>query len=140
MKTEKLFHRTEEIINIKEISLECYHDLMFFQDYLTQLSETASKKTHYVGLDEWSDSVHNFVDKKLKQYGFVNGKPEIIKPNSNIWFNIYAMISNVIYSPNLKTKVANHHSSAFERNEALLKEIEIIINYYNNKFNQHANN
>ena len=69
----------------------------------------------------------------LKKYGFVNGEPEINAKNfkATFWWQIYDLVSNIIYSPNLKTEVFSHHSSAYERNEALIIEVNYILQNIN---------
>jgi hypothetical protein len=94
-----------------------------------ELRNTASKHTHYKDLDSWSNKVYDFIHKKLKRHGFVNGEPELNRKNLNasVWRAIYGGFGSIVYSPHLKTEVSLHHSSAFERNEALVLELDDLV-------------
>jgi hypothetical protein len=96
------------------------------------LRETSSKRTHYDRLNEWSDEVYGYIREKLAKFGHVSGSlVNVASPNLSLWFEIYGLMSSVSYSPYLETQVARHHSSAYERNEALimeLKELNSLIN------------
>ena len=136
MKISKCGHRVQETIdNSENVSEKCKQDLLVYLQHINDLSKTASKYTHYDKLNEWSESAYGFIHKMLKKYKFVNGNPEANAklPDASFWWNIYGVISNIHYSPNLQTKVAAHHSSAWERNEALRLDIEYIINTLNIK-------
>ena len=132
----KCSYNVEKTINNSEkVSEKCKQDLLVYLNLINELSKTASKKTHYVNLEEWSNSSHKFIDKMLKKYKFVNGNSEANEklPDAKFWWNIYGVLSSIHYSPNLKTNVDIHHSSAWERNEALRLDIEYIINFLNIK-------
>jgi hypothetical protein len=132
----KCSHRVQEIINNSEnVSDKCKHDLLVYLNLINELSKTASKKTHYVNLEEWTSSAYGFIHKMLKKYKFVNGDPEANSklPNASFWWNIFWILSSIQYSPNLNTNVEPHHSSAWERNEALKLDIEYIVNALNIK-------
>ena len=105
------------------VSDEAISDLQLFYDHLDSLSKTASKQTHYDRLDEWSGNVYKFVEKMLKKYGFINGS-QLQNINAKFWWNVYSIVSHCVYSPNLETKVSTNHSSAFERNESIKKDIK----------------
>lgn len=123
-------YRVQECIkSIKHASMEAIDDFYVFKDHVNALQATASKYTHYEKLDEWSHAVYDFVHKMLKKYKFVNGDVEANKknPDATFWWDVYAMIGSVIYSPHLKSVTAAHHSSAAERNAALLLEIEDVL-------------
>lgn len=129
-KPTRLSYSVLETINsLPEASIDAVNDLREFVDFLNALSNTASKKTHYHELNVWSNSAFNYVHNRLKKYGFVNGDPEANakNPDATFWWKIYSIVSNVIYSPHLKSEVAYHHSSAFERNEALILEIKDVL-------------
>lgn len=130
MKTKHIFARTVDVINAAgTVSKECIRDLHAYQYMVVEWQNTASKKTHYEQLEEWSKPAYGFIHDMLHKYGFVNGNPEANakNPEASFWWAVYGLISNIIYSPNLKSEVAYHHSSAFERNRALLAELNIII-------------
>ena len=120
----------QDCINCKNVSREAYVDVDQFLSFLEAQRDTASKITHYDRRSFWSDHVFGFVRNCLTKYGFVNaGAAMGIKqnPNADFWWKIYGLISNVCYSANLRSKVANHHSSAWERNEALITDVKILI-------------
>lgn len=128
--SDKVFHRVREAVKIDGVSDECASDVKQFKELLDELSETTSKETHYHNLDKWSDQAYGHVHDMLKKYGFKNGDVEANKknPDASFWWSIYGIVSFCIYSPNLETQVANHHSSAWERNEALRKDIQDLLN------------
>ena len=116
------------------VSEKVMTDLKKFYEFVDNQTSTASKHTHYYDLDKWSDLIFSYVNKMLNKYKFVNGGRAMgieQNPEANFWWMIYSVVSNVIYSPHLKTTVVSHHSSAFERNEALKLEITDIINGLN---------
>ena len=131
--SKKISHRVEDAVKIEAVSDECKSDVNPFKELLDELSETASKKTHYENLDEWSDKVHEYVYDMLKKYGFKSGDVEANSknPEASFWWSIYGIVGACIHSPNLKTEVANHHASAWERNEALRKDIQDLISLIN---------
>lgn len=107
---------------------EVQKDFKSFKELLQYAKEYASKQTHYHKLNDWSDIVHGYVHEMLHKYGFVNGNPKANETNTaaQFWWTIYKKISNLIYSKYLVTIGAHHHASAYERNEALIKELEPI--------------
>lgn len=119
----------ETINALPNASLDAVTDLQYFVGVLEKLRETASKKTHYGDLNLWSDAAFGYVHDMLKKHKFVSGDPEAnaLLPDATFWWKVYSIVSNVIYSPHLKSEVAYHHSSAYERNEALIKEIEDVL-------------
>lgn len=113
------------------ITLNCYHDLCHFHQWLQEASNWASKNTHYQQLDDWWQPYNQIIHNNLDKYGFVNG---VGAPNDDakIWWLIYG--SDPCWSPNLKTPVSNHHASAHERNEVMILEISYLCDYFQNKF------
>ncbi len=88
------------------------------------LRKTASTQTHYDRLNEWSDEVYDYIRKKLTEFGHVSGSlVNVASPNLCLWFGIHGLVSSVSYSPYLETRVARHHASAYERNDALIAEL-----------------
>lgn len=129
-KRNPIFIRTQDCIDaLKTASEECVGDLHVYRNMVIEWQNTASKRTHYEELEEWSKPAYGFIHDMLHKYGFVNGNPEANAKNANasLWWSVYGLLSNIIYSPNLKSEVAYHHSSAFERNRALLAELNIIL-------------
>lgn len=108
------------------ISKEMKDDFKGLISLLEELRGVASKQTHYHNLDEWSTLVYDYIYNMLKKYNFKNGDMETNNknPKALFWWEVYYVFSSIIYSPNLKSKVANHHSSAYERNEAFIKELQ----------------
>jgi len=106
-----------------------------FINLCISLRYITSKQTHYEKLNEWSDKVYDFIHKKLKKYGFKNGEKEQ-NDNAIFWWYLYSLPNRTIYSKHLKTKVENHHSSAFERNEALILMLEDIKSNPDYKLNR----
>jgi hypothetical protein len=103
--------------------------LQTLQNYITHLEhlgETASKGTHYHGLDEWFTPAGEFVHQALTDAGFKNGDKTYNEqyPGIQFWWHIYGLYTNVCYSRYLQTEVPNHHSSAFERNAALILDLK----------------
>jgi hypothetical protein len=127
--TKDFSYRVREAI-ATEVGLDAFQELTEFLELLRGLSKTASKQTHYHKLDEWSDAVYGFVHKKLEEHGFINAAPlkGLEQPrDAEFWWKVYAIVGSVCYSPHLKTQVAWHHSSAWERNEALMADISDLI-------------
>lgn len=127
---KKYSHNTEQAIEISNISLNCYHDLHMFALWLDYARDWASKETHYQNLDQWFKNINQCIHNNLNKYGFINGKGPT-NNDSKLWWTIYQIDPTT--SPNLKTTVENHHSSAFERNEVMIIEIEKIIKNFENK-------
>lgn len=126
----KIFSRTQYCIDAaKNVSPDCIKDLHEFHHEVIEWQNKASKKTHYEDLNIWSDDVYGFIHRMLEKYGFVNGNPEANakNPEANFWWMVYGLMSSIIYSPYLKSEVAYHHSSAFERNRALLGELNDLL-------------
>jgi hypothetical protein len=122
--TVGLFCDLKKVADVSVFATELRELLAF----CNQLSP--SERTHYQGLDEWSDPVYEFAHKKLEAHKFINGGAAMgitQPPMADLWWSTYAMISGIINSPYLKSEVAAHHSSAHSRNEALKKELEAII-------------
>ena len=103
-----------------------YNDLKPFYELLERLSHAACKYYFYEGLEVWSGHVYEYVRKMLDKYKFVSGG-QFQNADAEFWFGIYKVVSDVCYSPNLKTKTSIHQSSAWERNEALKADIKILI-------------
>jgi hypothetical protein len=130
VKPTRYSSRVLDTINVlPRASAEAITDLKAYADYVEGLRTIASEKTHYHDLNVWSDKAYEFIHAMLKKYGFVNGDPEAnaLLPDATLWWMVYGLISNVIYSPHLKTQVAYHHASAYERNEALILELKDVI-------------
>jgi len=130
MTSNKIFPRTQDCIDAaKRVSADVLSDLHLYHHKVIEWQNTASKKTHYQELEEWSKPAYGFIHDMLHKYGFVNGDPaaNAKNPAASLWWAMYGLISNITYSPNLKSEVAYHHSSAFERNRALLAELNTVI-------------
>jgi len=120
----------QDCINCTGVSPEAYEDLLVFMTVLEAQQLVASKETHYVKLHAWSNAVNGFAHKTLMKHKFVNAGAimGIEQPaDANFWWHVYCLIANVCYSPNLHSKVADYHSSAYERNEALIEDLRILI-------------
>ena len=109
-----------------------FNDLNTFLVRLQELDAKASKKTHYEKLDEWLDTVYDFLHKQLNKYGFINGGAAMGKEqptDAAFWWAVYNVMSSVIYSIHLKSVTEYHHSSAWERSQALMADIQDIIEF-----------
>lgn len=126
IKEKKINWRWTKNLTIMDASTEAKVAVTDFKRMCIGMRDTASKKTHYQDLNQWSDVVFGYVHKMLKKTGFKNGRPEenAKNPSATLWWAIYGVVGNITYSPYLKTEVARHHSSAWERNEALIKELQ----------------
>lgn len=126
----KLSYKIEECLGL-DITLNCYHDLCHFHQWLQEAKDWASKNTHYQQLEDWWNPYHKIISNNLDKYGFVNGNGA---PNdgAKLWWFIYQ--TDPAWSPNLKTQVSNHHSSAWERNEVMILEIGYLCDHFNAKF------
>lgn len=104
--------------SVKELLSLCY-----------KLRETASKNYGYDRLNEWSKPISDLISTILYRHGFKNGEKEYndTLPDVVYIWKVYETWTLIIYSPNLKTKVANHHASAYERNEAFIIELENLL-------------
>ena len=130
MKTD-LSYRLKKALETP-VGEQAFDDLKKYLEYLIGLRETACKETHYTRLDEWNVKAYGFIHKMLDKYGFINGGAamSLEQPrDAEFWWGIYSVVSGVCYSRNLKTSVANHHASAWERNEALIADIEQLIEF-----------
>lgn len=96
-------------------------------------SSNPSDKTHYHLLDQWSEPIFDFINDRLNESGFVNADPNhnATIPCVVFWYAVYMLFSCIDCSPHLKTSVAQHHSSAKERNEAFIKEVRLIQEHLN---------
>lgn len=122
---DKKYKFQKQPIVMSSSAIEACRADVYDLDGLSQLIEivqnaqqTASTQTHYNKLDEWSKPLYEFIHAKLND-----------NVNYEFWKSIFCVMNSVIYSPNLITKVANHHSSAFDRNTAILTELQFIYNY-----------
>lgn len=120
---------TDAQILLNVISDNVKKDLFAYHALLKTLSNEASKNTHYDNLDAWSNKAYAYIHDMLKKYGFKNGDVEANNKNTDarFWWTIYGVLSSITYSPFLKTDVSLHHSSAYERNEAMVQEIKSLI-------------
>lgn len=122
-------HRcTKDIVESVQKENVNMQDFKALTDMVNAAKSTASKQTHYHQLNEWSNPIWDHIHNMLKKTGFKNGEPEENAKNlkTQFWWSVYQLFSNIVYSPNLKTEVATHHSSAWERNEAFSIELSII--------------
>lgn len=128
--TKRVLEKMEDI-NLSEGDKSIFKtELKSFQELLNNLRSTASKKTHYQQLDEWTDIVYGRIRDYLNQHGFINAGAALglnQPPLADMWWAIYSVKSSIIYSHFLQTEVSDHHSSAYERNEALIKEVDEIL-------------
>jgi hypothetical protein len=130
----KLYHAFEEIVNNNDfrISLNCYHDLCLFAQWIQESSTSASPITHYHKLNIWLDEYWGKTYKNLHKYGFVNGVGcSCENYDCKLWREISGF--DPVDSSHLKTNVARHHASALERANAALIEIEQLCEYFQNK-------
>lgn len=126
MTKKKINWRWTENPKILDASIEAKVAVTDFKRMCIGMRDTASKQTHYQNLDQWNDVVYGYIHKMLKKTGFKNGQSEenAKNPSATLWWTIYGAVGSITYSHYLKTKVALHHSSAWERNEALIKELD----------------
>lgn len=127
----KISFRAEKAIKIlSNASMDAVSNIHKFKTFLECLRNTASKKTHYDNITDYLNPVYEYVHNELANFGFVTGEPEINKknPDASLWWAIFGIVNSITFSPHLKTNVASHHASAYERNEALILELEVIIN------------
>ena len=120
-------HRVDKCLEA-ETSQESFDDLRGFLEGLQALDKIASKGTHYDRLSEWSDAVYAYVHNKLEKYDFIQASKEQ-NQDATFWFLIYQVVGNVCYSKHMKSQTAVHHSSAWERNRALIADIEDILEF-----------
>lgn len=92
-----------------------------------------STRTHYQGLDEYSDYKYSFIRNILDKYGFVNGEKELNEKNKPVkfFFSIYAKLESFAGSPLfvLSDGASASKSSARDRNNWLIKELEQLIRF-----------
>lgn len=124
-----IWYSTKKVLEVEGVDIECKKDLFPFLDVIESQTDVASKSTHYHNLDEWNDVIYDYIRSMLKKYKFKNGDVEANakNPQASFWWAIYGLKGSIIYSPSLKTEVATHHASAFERNEALKAEVNCLI-------------
>jgi hypothetical protein len=122
---KKISYAVRMISDVRGVSDKARRHLLKFIKLAESKQDSASKRTHYDRLNEWSDEIYDFIHEALKKFGFVNGDPvkNSENPDASFWWGIYGMMSSLIYSRYLETKTANHHSSAYERNRALIMEL-----------------
>lgn len=129
-KIKNIWHSVKEIVmSFDKTAKESQQDFKEFFELVKEQSVNASKRTHYDRLNEWSKPIWDRIHFLLEKYGFKNGEREENQKNPNVvfWCFVYEMFSNIIYSPNLKTQTAHHHSSAYERNEAMIFELSEVF-------------
>jgi hypothetical protein len=130
----EMYHSFEKIVNNNDfkISLNCYHDLCLFAQWIHESLTSASPITHYHKLNIWLDEYWGKTYKNLHKYGFVNGVGcSCENYDCKLWWEISGF--DPIHSPHLKTNVARHHASALERANAVLIEIEQLCEHFQNK-------
>jgi hypothetical protein len=123
---EKYSYAFNRCLTFENVSDDAYNDLNGFISIIESQIDVASKQTHYHKLNDWCDTIYGFVHAMLKKHKFVNGGKNQ-NPDARFWWGIYGVVSSIHLSPHLKTQVALHHSSAWERNEALRIEIGGLI-------------
>jgi len=125
----KNWHSTQKAIDTLPNNKQVKGELEGLLSLLESLSSIACKSTHYEHLNDWSDRVYDYVRLMLKHNKFKNGDVAANNknPGARFWFNMYCMVGDIIYSPNLQSEVAPHHSSAYSRNEAFKAEVKIIL-------------
>ena len=126
----KISYQLEKCMEIDSISLSCYHELCNFAKWLQDACDWTDRRTHYQGLDEWLTPKNQIISKNLDKFGFINGKGST-NNDSAFWWVIHQL--EPCYSLNLVTEVSSHHSSAWERNNCMLIEIEHLISQFENK-------
>jgi hypothetical protein len=131
MKNSYTVEKVKKFLNDNKISVELIEKFQEFYEFVLTAELTASRETHYVGLNEWSEPIYDFIHNELKANGFVNGDPVANKEliGASFWWLIYQVMGSIIYSNHLSSVVAIHHSSAYERNVALQGELEDIIEH-----------
>lgn len=127
---KRLAYSTEEAIKFSDgITQEAIDKVGEFICLVKENGNTASRNYGYDRLEEWNEPLYNFIHSTLKKFGFKNG--DVLHndkiPNVKFWWAIYGIMSGVIYSPNLRSKTENHHSSAYERNLALEIELSYLL-------------
>lgn len=108
----------------KKVQVQMIEDIEGFKSLCESLSP--SKKTHYDRLEDWANPVYSYIRTMLDKHGFKNGE-SVQLPAAKFWQMVYRMPSSIIHSPNLISEVSNHHSSADERNKALIIELWHVI-------------
>lgn len=132
--TNRVLDKKQEVALTAEDTATFTAELNTFLAFIGALRESASKGTHYHKLDEWSKPVYQQIHQFLHKHGFINGgaaRNLSQPPLADMWWSVYSMMSSIIHSPYLKTEVADHHASAYERNEALIEEITALIKSLN---------
>jgi hypothetical protein len=116
-----LSHHAKEAIRLfKDCPATLIDDLNNFKKLLEDWTTKASKETHYYRLNYWEKAVLQFIVPKL------DSDPSLY--SYMFWLNMYKTVNSIALSPHLKTNVKRHHSSAYERNQALLVELNSILN------------
>ena len=123
----KVSYSMSETLKLKTSS-ESLEDLNLFIELVEKQRNSTSRNTHYDKLSDWNNPTYDFIRKMLNYYGFIQGEVEKNKLNqdASFWWSLYQVVSNITYSPLLETEVSRQHSSAYERNEALYKELLIL--------------
>jgi len=120
-----------EIITIFGISDKAWERLPSLYKHLRLSRTTASKRGFYDRLVEYNKPISDHIHGALTDAGFANGEPAKNTPEANpdaaFWWALYNTWCNIVYSPNHMSIHPNHHSTAFDRNEALIAEIEYLI-------------
>lgn len=131
-KTNFFNRMTSEYLGFNDdFPLSILEDLNGFLTHLKAASP--STRTHYHGLDEYSDYKYSFIHKTLNKYGFVNGEKELNEKNkpAKFFFSIYAKLESFAGSPLfvLSDGANFSKSSARDRNNWLIREIEQLIKF-----------
>lgn len=127
---------TKAISKFPNISSKCWELFKGFCSVVKSQENIASHNTHYDHLDDWYNPIRNYIHDTLYRVGFKNGDPEYNHkfPDIRFWWLVYGIEGNIIWSPNLVSFGANHHSSAYERAFALRIELSAILQANNEIF------
>lgn len=126
-----MWGRTKKAIGFGVLVGEKESLIIELEDFIVFLeSMKPSPKPRYVELDEWQDPVREKIDKYLKANGHIpnDRHHNESSPVIMFWRTVYSTISFITSSAFIETKVARHHASAKSRNNALIKELSVVLN------------
>ena len=127
-----LTHRKESLaLQLLQFDLSIHEQFLKELESFDKLldSSLASKQTHYHKLDEWSKPIYGFLQTMLSKHNFISGNVEHNdKCSACLWWTIYCIVGAITNSEYIINEECSlHHGSAWNRNQALQREINALI-------------
>ncbi|CAH7429672.1 conserved hypothetical protein [Vibrio chagasii] len=138
MEHKRPFRRTRNAITLlEEIREEEPNKFKPALDGIKELisiceNSNPSTRPNYDKLEEWEKPIYDFISSKLKDSGFINADKEHNNksPLIMLWWNIHGYLPFIVKSSFMEPHDPIHHASAYSRNNAVIKELSVLLKAY----------